>query len=124
MAKAKFKAGDRVRIKCDRANHGIETGTIVTITRKQGQYYYIEEYGVNIMPGDAEKVEYTMKEMQKELKAAKAVVADLNLKIKFMKANKLDEFDETQYRVYAALQALKSKGTDIEKAKLIAELMK
>ena len=124
MAKAKFNPGDRVKIVKDTAGHGIEPGTFVTISYRQGRMYFIEEYGMSINPCDAEKSALTMKELKKELKEAKAVVETINMKIKFMKANKLEEYDENQYKVYAALQALKGKTSDIEKAKLIADLMK
>ena len=42
----------------------------------------------------------------------------------FMTKNKLTEWDQDQFKVYQTLQLLKSKKSDIDKAKIIAELIK
>lgn len=73
----------------------------------------------------------TVEELEKDLDRIKSDVAKLEaeyettkLKIAFIKENQLEEFNEDQFKVYQTLQVLKTKKSDIEKAKLIAQLIK
>lgn len=114
----------------------IPAGSIITISKVSmgsPDYFYSEEHNSNcywtpsaleILPLTVENLKEMMKKLDKNINALRTEKDALNMKIKFMKENKLEEYDEDQYKAYAILQSLKSAGTDLEKAKLIASIVK
>ena len=65
-----------------------------------------------------------IKNVKEEISKLEKELETLNDKKTFMTKNKLSEWDENQFKVYQTLQLLKSKKSDIDKAKIIAELIK
>lgn len=75
-----------------------------------------------------QEIQKEIVELKKELvdktKSIKEQIANLEIRLKFMNENKLDNFDETEFKAYKVLQLLKDKKlSDIERAKLIASLV-
>ena len=74
---------------------------------------------------------HTISGLKEEISKSLAEIGKLNAeiemyenKIKFMEENDLKEFDEDEFKVYHVLCQLKKKGSDIDKAKAIAKLIK
>ena len=62
--------------------------------------------------------------IQKEIDEKFSEIEELKSKLSFMEENGLEGFDEDQFKVFTVLQTLKTKKSDIEKAKIIAQLVK
>lgn len=71
-----------------------------------------------------EEIAILKQELIDKTNSIKKEIAELQTKLKFIQDNKLDNFDETQFKTYKVLQLLKNrKLSDIERAKLIASLV-
>lgn len=71
-----------------------------------------------------EIVSQTIKDFENDNKELQKQIDENNLKIQFMKESGLEEYDDTQIKVYKTLQLLKKKDlNDVEKSKLIAKLI-
>jgi hypothetical protein len=123
MKNKKLKCGSKAKIVNDNAGHGLPMGTVVTLGRKQNQYYYIAEHGVNVMLNDIAPVALTKEEIEAEVERLKGEIAIEEAKLAYMKKTKSKLFDETEFKVWAALQELKTKRSDIDKARLIAKII-
>lgn len=75
-------------------------------------------------PATTEELNDEIKFINSEISSYKEKISELKLKIKFMKENNLKEFDEDQFKVFSVLKALNENSSDIEKAKIISELIK
>lgn len=128
-----FLSGRRVKIVGNKSGHAQPIGTIVELTCATNitvQYYtiagcYLYFYDVILLQDEtvADIVE-NIKFHEKTIKEAKEEIAKLESKKKFMEDNKVETWNEEEYKVYAVLQTLKTKKSDLEKAKVIAELIK
>lgn len=85
------------------------------------------QYGNTIAISCIELVSLTIEEMEKQLqqleKEYQKESKELTDKIKFCKDSGLESYDENTFKVYQTLSVLKGKKSDIEKAKVIAELI-
>lgn len=123
MKARKFKCGMKVRIKGNAANHNIDIGEIVVLGRKNGMYFLVPEYGVNVMIQDIAPVALTKEEIEEEITRLQGEIATEKAKLSFMKKTKTKVFDENEFKVFTALQELKKSSSDIAKARAIAKLI-
>lgn len=120
-----FKQGDRVRVTQNTCGHRIPIGTVILLGAMVGSgYFQVSEHGCNVIPADIEHVLQTKEDIEKDLAEVEAQAEMLRLRLKYMKKTKSDTFDEMEFKVFTALQALKTKKSDVEKARLIAEIIK
>lgn len=128
-----FLLGKKVRIVGNKSNHYQPIGSVIelnSLANISSQYYNgcgctLYFYDVTLIGeetlgdiADAIALQNTI------IKEAEQEIESLEAKKKFMVANKLEVYNEDEYKVYTVLQTLKGKKTDIEKAKVIAELIK
>jgi len=99
----------------------------VSNSNGSGSASYLDGRGNNIKYSDLgiildinEEIQF----IQSQINSLNKEISDLKEKQKIMKLLKMDEWNEDQYKIYKTLQTLKTKKTDIEKAKIIAELIK
>ncbi len=134
MARKTARRGMKVRVtknfRDPYSSTTIQQGTILTLgeyrtncsvweaSDEDGDQVHIDRDRFTIVESN------TKETLENELKAAKASMADVETKLAYLKETGSDEFDETEFKCYRALQALKSESSDIEKAKVIAKLVK
>lgn len=75
-------------------------------------------------PLTEEAIKEKIKSLNSKKKSIDLEITVLKDKLSFIKENELDEFDENQFKAYSILQTLKKASSDIEKAKLIADIIK
>jgi hypothetical protein len=120
-----FKTGDKVRITSNTCNHRIAIGTVVVLGMNLGNgYFQVPSHGCNVQPDDIEHVAQTLEDFEAELAKLDAKAEQVRLRVEYMKKTKSDTFDETEFKVYGALQLLKGKKSDKAKAAAIAKLIK
>lgn len=77
----------------------------------------IEDYTVDMLEEQLEKLKQAKKDIDVEIVEVKA-------KVSFMKDNKLDTFNENEFKVFHTLQLLSKKDlSEMDKAKAIAKLI-
>jgi hypothetical protein len=128
-----FRKGDRVQTVVDNANDiGYPAGKVFTVFRGGtiGPGYSILVYQAGnsgstfiISTQNLKLALITIPELEKELNELLDQREVILSKIKFMRELELDEFDETQYKVYRALEVLDSTKSKVQKAKVIADLI-
>lgn len=129
-----FLSGKRVKIISNKSGHNQSIGSVVELTSPAHisvQYYngnnhsILYFYDVVLLQDEtiADIVE-TIRLHEKTIKEANKEIESLKLKEDFMMVNKLETWNEDEYKVYTVLQTLKTKKSDLEKAKVIAELIK
>lgn len=127
--------GKKFRVVKDTCSHRIKKGTIITITRinfGSPIYLYHDHNGSYVTPTcleelalSKEDVEKNIKDLKKQIKALQTEIKGEESKIKFMQENKLDTYDEEEFKVYKTLEALEDPATSkVQKAKIIAALIK
>lgn len=84
----------------------------------------------NISTNEFEVVTVNKADLEQEIKDYQAQkrqlddqILEINMRMAFLAEHKLEEFDDTQYKVWAVLQTIKETTSDIEKAKIIAKLI-
>lgn len=87
---------------------------------------YIEGYPNSLLyMTEIENTSFTKEDIRKDILLLEEKISELKSKEQFIIDNNLEEFDETQYKVFKTLQTLDNeKISDVEKSKLIAELIK
>lgn len=123
MRTKKMKCGMKVKIIGNTTNHGIPEGTIVVLGQKNGVNHLVPEYGCYVGPQDIAPVATTKAEIEEEVERLKTEITVEEAKLAYMKKTKSKIFDETEFKVWAALQQLNTKKTDIEKARIIAKII-
>lgn len=119
-----YKPGDRVRVTQQTCGHNIPIGTIIILGMALGNgFFQVPDRGTNINPSDIEPALKTKEDFEKELASLEAKTEAARQRVAFMKKTKSDTFDETEFKVYQALQEIKGKGSDLAKAKAIAKLI-
>lgn len=125
VKKKTFKVGDKIIIVANTTGHSIPLNTVCTLGRIVGSNYYTTEYpSVYVRPSDFKERTQTLEDVKTDLETFEALVEETKAKLSFMKANKLNEFDPDQFKVYAVLKTLDSKSSLLEKSKVIADLIK
>lgn len=116
--------GKIVKIKSSTSGHSVPIGTIGTIERVNGNQHYIKGYPSWIGINDFECITITREEIQKEISNLEEQIKTKQEKLQFMSENNVEEFDETQYKVFKTLATLDNKEISaMEKSKLIASLI-
>ena len=123
MRRKKLRCGMKVKILGDTTNHNIPEGTVVTLGQKSGVNHLVPEYGCYVGPQDIGPVATTKEEIEVEVERLKSEITVEEAKLAYMKKTKSKIFDETEFKVWAALQQLNTKKTDIEKARIIAKII-
>lgn len=124
-----IKVGDKVRIKNNKyISYSINKGDVLEVLYMNHNNLTVNapSYGnVNITFGDIESPEETKEMIETQIAEAEATITEANLKLDFMKKNKLTVFDPEEYKVFQVLETVDKKGvSQIEKAKAIAKLIR
>lgn len=128
-----FLFGKKVRIIGNKGNHYLPVGSTVELSSLPNIYtQYYNGSGSTLYFYDVTLIgEETLGDIadaialqNKAIKEAEQEIESLEAKKKFMISNKLEAYNEDEYKIYTVLQTLKGKKTDIEKAKVIAGLIK
>ena len=98
------------------------------VTNQSNIYVKWDNVGCGLSSGpyysnNLHKIESTIKEFLETSKQLKKEIEEINNKIKFLKENKIEEFDPMQYKAWLTLTILESTDDKIEKARLIADLI-
>lgn len=104
-------------------------GTIISCTQNNVRLkeynswnFYISE--VEIYSITREEIEKEIEEIKKETSKLQIKIEEEKSKLQFMVENNIEEFDETQFKVYKTLSTLEDKSlSPMEKSKLIASLI-
>ena len=132
--------GKMVKIVDNTASHGFCIGDEVKIISEQnngcgggGERMFQARRGrnnFNIFESDFVLANQTIADMQETIETAKkkkagidAEIADLEESIKFMQENKLEIFNETEFKTYQVLKTINENTSDLEKAKIIAKII-
>lgn len=130
-----FLIGKKVKVIANKSGHQFPIGTVIELNSPShitsqyytgtGNGYTLYFYDVTLIQEETiADINEAIKFQEKIMKDAGKEIESLKLKEDFMIANKLETWNEDEYKVYTVLQTLKTKKSDIEKAKVIAELIK
>lgn len=128
-----FLLGKKVKVVGNRSGHVQQLGTIIMLDTSSCitvQYYSyggqaMYWYDLTLVQTDTlVDVDKYIEDIEANITTEQIEINTLKIKKKFMIANKLETFDEDQFKVYQILQTLKTKSTDLDKAKVIADLVK
>ena len=122
---SKKLTGKKVKIVKNTANHNQPIGSTGTITSTNSGMVRLKEFpSWNFYPQDLELLPQTREEIEKEIASLKEKIKSEQEKLDFMNENKVEEFDETQYKVFQTLKTLEDKNlSPIERSKIIAGLI-
>lgn len=120
----KFKIGDKVKVIGNTNHHGSSIGDVLTIKKSDGITYTVKETGWAYKPQDLELCILTKHELEEKIHKLNTLVETLKAKIAYLEEVGLDQFDDSEYKVYKALKTLETSDSLINKAKVIAELIK
>lgn len=117
--------GKKVKIVQNTANHHQPIGSIGTVLTASGGYVRLKEFpSLNFYAADVELCPATREEIEKEISSLQDKIKSEQEKLDFMTENKLNEFDETQFKVFQTLKTLDNKElSTIERSKIIASLI-
>jgi hypothetical protein len=116
--------GKRVKIKSATSGHNIPLGTSGLVERVQGNQHFIKGHIAWVGINDLELCPMTREEIQKEISSLEEQIKVEQEKLQFMSDSNVEEFDETQYKVFKTLATLDNKDISaMEKSKLIASLI-
>ena len=94
------------------------------ITRIQGSQYFIDNYTSWVGINDMEFIPETKEEIEQGIINLQNIIKEEQEKLEFMATNNVEEFDETEFKVFKTLATLENKDiSSMEKAKLIASLI-
>lgn len=90
----------------------------------RGNAIYFYEFSIQ-ETSSKEDLVICIKDNEEQIKKLYDENADFTARISFMDENKIQEFDENQYKAWRTLKIIgNAKLTDIQKSKLIADLIK
>ena len=78
---------------------------------------------LSLYSGQFERASVTVTDYQKEIDEHQKEINELKLRIEWMLKNKIDEFDKDTFKIWKILRLVETSKSDVEKAKLIAELV-
>lgn len=143
----KFKVGDKVKSAGKVANKSSNnylntynypdmeftitadiTGSNKTLKAYGGKYNVTNDAGMNcgfIYGEEVLDAKTTREQLESRIKSLKEEIAELNSKLDFMNEHKLEEYDADTFKAFSVLKLVDNKKlSTIDKAKLIAELIK
>lgn len=129
--KVEIKIGKVYQVVSRKSWHCIPINAKVTINTRystsstNGGSWYTKEYpaGGYVFGTDLIEVLVNKEDIKKDIKEKQEEINDLKLKLKFIEENGLEEYDENVFKSFKVLQLLSTSKSDIEKAKIIAELI-
>lgn len=132
MAKLRIKdleVGKQYILSTNRyTNYGCNNGTIVTLLQAQQGYIQIrsEDSGqiFNVNVSDLTEAVVSKEQIQEKITKFEGLIKIEKDKLDWMVKTNAAVYDETEFKVWSTLQTLSSSSTDIEKAKVIAALIK
>lgn len=124
-----IKVGDTVEITTDNYNnYSVSKGDEVVVTwvsPHNGQVNINTPSGTIGIPASCWKpLCYTKEAIEEKIAVLEADVKEYKDMLTWMKKTKNDKYDATEFKVWSTLQTLDSAKTDVEKAKIIANLIK
>ena len=125
MDNTKNLVGKKVKVVNRASGHNIPNDIIAKVTRIANGQFYIEGYpNTYLLRSDVEVVPVTVAEIDSDIKKLELEIEKLKYQKVFMSENNLEEFVETQFKVFQTLATLEKKDLSaIEKSKLIAGLI-
>lgn len=128
--------GKSFKIVGKKSNHQLPIGTDIVASYTSGSLssprnmlvydtsgygYYLQDLAV--VPLTIEEITKANLEIDKQLKELTDEKASNLDKIKFMKENDLEEYDDKVFKTFSILKTLDKKSSNIEKAKAIAKII-
>ena len=123
---SKNNVGKKAKIKNSfSTGHSYPIDSKGTITSCGPNNVRLKEYPTwSFYPNELEICPETREEIGKTISELQIQIDEENSKLQFMKENNIEEFDETQYKVFKTLSTLEDKNLSaMEKSKLIASLI-
>jgi hypothetical protein len=120
----KFKSGMQAKIVGNSGNHSLPDGEIVTLTQRMANGMWMTDRGVYVNLRDIKAIELTEREIQEEIAKLKAEVDVLEARVRWMKETNTAQYDETEFKVWMTLKAMDKKMSPIERARMIARIIK
>ena len=122
---SKNLVGKKVKVVQKTSGHGAPIGSMATITSVANGQIRLKEFpSWTFYATDIELCALTREEIQKEISSLEEKIRVEQEKLQFMSDNNVEEFDETQYKVFKTLATLDNKEISaMEKSKLIASLI-
>lgn len=131
---AKKIVGKTIEIVAARAGHAIGIGTRIKMgstplascqNGSNSTVTVIHPNGapISVYLTDIAMVEETAEELTAQITVMEKSIALIQSKLSYLKETGSSLFDDTEFKVWNTLQVLKTKKTDIEKAKVIAQLI-
>jgi hypothetical protein len=123
--------GKTVTITGRASGHGFTIGTKVLLNSWNGSTYIANgnSLAFSIKPCDFVYI-YNKETIEEDLNRIKEEKVELqkredyyNSALKFIEENKVEEFDEMQYKAYQVLKTVNSESSDLEKSKLISDIL-
>lgn len=133
MIIGKISVGEKVICIVDYSSYSntVRKGTILTVQNsfksggQEGFYAIVEGVRRHWFPNyEFDRVPVTPEAIKNEIKKKTEEIAELQAKLHYLVSNRIDFYDEEQFKVFRTLQILKTKKKDVEKVKIIAELIK
>lgn len=136
-----FLIGKRLKVMKCTCSHNYPIGSIITpdagssftttsvssVARPDGSGYGNTINFTNLVlveTNTKKEIKEEIKSVEESIKEEKEKIKELKSKLDFLKVNKLESFDEDEFKVFQTLQTLSQSISDIEKAKIIAKLIK
>lgn len=125
---AKLIQGKKIIVLGNTSGHGFKTGSTVLVNNssKRTDANGCKSVTVNgswMYTSEIELMETSIEELENSLKDLQIQQAEVESKIAYLKKTGQSNFDETEFKIWNTLQTLKTKKSDVEKAKIIAKLI-
>ena len=125
MENLQLLKGKKAKIKGASSGHGMPIGTTGKIEKIHGAQIYLEGCNSWVGRNDIDIIPITTAEIDADIVSLEKEINKLKDQKEYMSINGIDEYDETQFKVFRTLATLDKKDiSQLEKSKLIAELIK
>ncbi len=129
MVKAKtFNTGDRVKVVANTAGHNQTIGRLGTVSLyvpNNKTYQLTETPGFSYYAADLELTTVTVKDITEKIASLRQEISTLEARLRFMKENKLEEYDSDIERTMSILSVLEDINlTNAQKAMQMVKIIK
>lgn len=129
---SEVKVGQKIKVTSNVSGHNYKIGSIYIVSGENpGAPGHIQakslkkgRVGYWLQPGEYELISLNKADLEAEKIKLLEQVADLEEKLAYLSEHNLDELDVEQYRMFKALDVLDNTTDRLEKAKLLAKLLK
>lgn len=123
---AKQISGKSIKILSNRSSHGYIVGSTVPVTTAAPSTNGTVRINNiwSLYPDEFSYGPVTRKDIQEQVDSLNKEISVLKGYLEFLDETGLETYDETEVKVYQTLKVLKQSGSDLEKTKLIAALIK